>query len=73
MDGWVFRLALSTPQIFGMNPTHALMTGDADSSSKERTQKSATRRSEIAGHFVHIDDGKFAAQDKYWSTRFDVE
>jgi len=73
MDGWVFRLALSTPQIFGMNPTHALMTRDADSSRKERTQKSATRRSEIAGHFVHIDDGKFAVQDKYWSTKFDVE
>ena len=73
MDGWVFRLALSTPQIFGMNPTHALVVRNDESSSQERTQKSATKRSEIAGHFVHIDDGKFAVQDKYWSTKFDVE
>jgi Papain family cysteine protease len=73
MDGWVFRLALSTPQIFGMNPTHALTVKDTDTPEKERTQKSSIKRSEIAGHFVHIDDGKFAEQDKYWSTRFDVE
>ena len=29
-------------------------------------------RDEIAGHFVHVDDGRFATRDRYWSTPEDT-
>lgn len=73
MDGWVFRLALPTPQIFGLRPTSSRLIGAAEEKEAERVKKPATPRDSIAGHFVHIDDGKFAVKDRYWSTAFDVE
>ena len=30
-------------------------------------------RSKIAGHFVHIDDGAYMTNGRYWSTADDVE
>lgn len=69
MDAWVFRLALPTPQIFGMRPSSSrLATADAT-----KPSKSAIPRSEIAGHFVHIDDGRYMDQGAYWSTPGDIE
>ena len=69
MDAWVFRLALPTPQIFDLKPEAAL------SASKEssKAEASPTPRSSIAGHFVHVDDGRYATSGRYWSTKEDIE
>ena len=68
MDAWVFRLALPTPQIFGMRPGVTEKTGDAG-----KTKKPTIDRSRIAGHFVHIDDGRYKESGRYWSTANDIE
>jgi Papain family cysteine protease len=68
LDAWVFRLALPTPQIFGMRPGVTEKTSDAG-----KTKKPTIDRSRIAGHFVHIDDGRYKESGRYWSTANDVE
>lgn len=73
MDAWVFRLALPTPQIFGMYPESSKLVARPDQSAAERVAKPAVNRQDIAGHFVHVDDGRFADRDRYWSTSHDVE
>ena len=67
MDGWVFRLALPTPQIFDIQPRQALVPGGT-----EKAQKHAPKRHEIADHFVHFDDGAYKEKGDYWSTSEDV-
>ncbi len=64
-DAWVFRMALPTPQIWALPGRR---TG------KERTAEQAARpaRAEIAGHFLHVDDGHFHHTGRYWSTLDDV-
>jgi len=69
MDAWVFRLALPTPQIFNMRAESARL-GTTDAA---KTEKSAVPRAEIAGHFMHIDDGAYMTNGRYWSTAADVE
>lgn len=64
-DGWVFRLAIPTPHIFGLT-SRSLVTADAE------TGRAAPKRMEIAGHFVHFDDGKFKERGDYWSTAEDI-
>ena len=68
MDAWVFRLALPTPQLFGLRPAISEKVPDAGKASKP-----ATDRSNIAGHFVHIDDGRYMQSGCYWSTADDIE
>ena len=65
-DGWVFRLALPTPRIFGLTPP-AAMAGEAEA------RRRKPKRFEIAGHFVHFDDGTYKTHGDYWSTREDTE
>lgn len=65
MDAWVFNLALSTPQIW-----HLPDTRDANRSGI--SLKPSPPRSEIAGHFIHVDDGQFHPQGRYWSSAEDV-
>ncbi len=69
MDAWVFRLALPTPQIFGMTASSSRVA----TTESTQVKKSATPRSEIAGHFIHIDDGNYKESGRYWSTPADVE
>ena len=64
-DGWVFRLAIPTPNIFGLT-SRSLVTVDAEAG------RTAPKRLEIAGHFVHFDDGKFKERGDYWSTGEDI-
>lgn len=66
IDGWVFRLAIPTPQVFGL--TARSWTADG----AERG-KSTPKRLEIAGHFVHLDDGRFQRRGTFWSTADDVQ
>ena len=65
-DGWVFRLAIPTPNIFGL-------TSRSRKSADSESGKAAPNRLEIAGHFVHFDDGYFKERGDYWSTADDVE
>ncbi|MEM7244298.1 MAG: C1 family peptidase [Acidobacteriota bacterium] len=66
-DAWVVQLALSTP---GLYSRRSLSGGPAGG----RAQGSrSTRRDEIAGHFVHVDDGRFHDHGKYWSNLDDVK
>lgn len=67
MDGWVFRLALPTAQIFNLQPSRAQLPGGA-----EEAKSPAPERHEIAGHFVHFDDGHYKPKGDYWSTGDDV-
>ncbi len=68
MDGWVFRLAVPTPQIFGMVPSSADVAHGA-----EEAERGPVKRVDIEGHFVHFDDGRFKQQGNYWSTLDDVK
>ncbi|PHS69024.1 MAG: peptidase C1 [Methylophaga sp.] len=65
MDAWVFNLALSTPQIW-----HLPVIGEKNRSGVAK--KTTPPRSEIAGHFVHVDDGQFRTSGRYWSNADDV-
>ncbi len=69
MDAWVFRLALPTPQIFDLKPEVSRLA----SKQKGKAEASPTPRSSIAGHFVHVDDGRYATSGRYWSTKEDIE
>jgi len=65
-DAWVLRLALETPQVWH-NSSDTRKSNNKNLASKE------PNRGEIAGHFVHVDDGNFHEKDKYWSTLDDVK
>jgi len=69
MDAWVFRLSLSTPQIFGMKASSSRVTADESA----QVEKPSVPRSIIAGHFIHIDDGAYKQKGRYWSTPDDTE
>jgi len=64
-DAWVFQLALPTPQIWHLPARGAARTVKAE-------KKAQPMRAEIAGHFVHIDDGRFEDSGRYWSNLEDV-
>ncbi len=66
-DAWVLRLALETPQIWHLDPKNQASYASKIMSSKK------PNRAELAGHFVHIDDGKFHDSGKYWSNLDDVK
>ena len=66
-DAWVLRLALPTPQVWHLAPE-----GGSDASRAEGLFNKTPTRAEIAGHFVHIDDGHFHDCGRYWSNIADV-
>ncbi len=65
MDAWVFNMALSTPQIWHLPDTR-------DTNRSGISLRRSPPRSEIAGHFIHVDDGQFHPQGQYWSNAEDV-
>lgn len=67
-DAWVLRLALPTPQLWSTQRAGA--SGEA---AKAGFLSLGPRRDEIAGHFVHVDDGEFHDEGNYWSTLRDVQ
>jgi len=69
MDAWVFRLSLPTPQIFGKLPLSSKLI---KTNHTNTTSHVTIKRDDIAGHFVHIDDGTFSDPDRYWSDANDV-
>lgn len=68
VDGWVLRLALPTPQVW-----HLPHEGGSDAGRTEGLFNKTPTRAEIAGHFVHIDDGRFHDAGPYWSNLEDVQ
>ncbi len=74
MDAWVFRLALPTPTIFGLQPLQSRIRkyGGAVDDASIKGALSAPKRREIAGHFVHLDEGHFLKKGRYWSDLQDV-
>jgi pimeloyl-ACP methyl ester carboxylesterase len=68
-DAWVVQLALSTPQLYSRRNASAVASMGQELASSSRKP----RRDEIAGHFVHIDDGHFQESGKYWSNLEDVK
>lgn len=67
IDAWIFSLALSTPQIKGRSYTASTkIEGDLGDT------VIGPSRGEIQGHFVHIDDGKFHKDGRYFSDLHDV-
>jgi len=65
-DGWVFRLAVSTPDVFGLT-TRSAYTDRSEFGGK------APKRIDIAGHFAHFDDGSLKDKGDYWSTLDDIQ
>ncbi len=66
-DAWVFRLALPAKKV--------LSTPLEPSPSDRKDPRRLTRapvRADIAGHFVHLDDGRFHENGTYWSTESDT-
>jgi len=68
VDAWAVRLALPVPQVFGLTPR----TQARRAAERPELFRNTVKRGEIAGHFVHVDDGKFADGGEYWSTADDV-
>jgi hypothetical protein len=68
VDAWAVRLALPVPQVFGLTPR----TQARRAAERPELFRDTVKRGEIAGHFVHVDDGKFAEDGEYWSTADDV-
>ncbi|HSG87803.1 MAG TPA: C1 family peptidase [Pseudomonadales bacterium] len=66
MDAWVVQLARPTPDIFPGYAAEAMR--EKGSLAPQRTPT----RLEIAGHFVHLDDGRFDDCGKYFSNIDDV-
>ncbi|WP_374313447.1 hypothetical protein [Dongia sp.] len=68
-DAWVLQLAIPAPSAFGLGRVRGQGRSGADIS---RSKRSAPTRSDIAGHFVHVDNGNLSATQPYWSTKSDV-
>lgn len=65
-DAWVFQMALPTPTIWHLPARSAASQAGAETYPKPT-------RTEIAGHFVHVDDGSFHTTGRYWSNLEDVQ
>jgi hypothetical protein len=65
-DGWVFRLGIPTPTIFGLDARRNATPEEAE------FFKRGPKRQDIAGHFAHFDDGEYAQRGDYWTTSGDI-
>lgn len=65
-DAWVLQLALPTPQI-------AHLSSGANRTATTAAEQHKPARREIAGHFVHVDDGQFHGRGRYWSSLDDLK
>jgi len=72
IDGWVFRLGLPTPTIFGLTASSAPTASSTPNDGDVEFGRRAPKRIEIAGHFAHFDDGKFQQRGDYWTTADDI-
>lgn len=68
-DAWVLQLAIPAPCAFGLGRMGGQGRNGADIS---RSKRAAPARTDIAGHYVHVDNGSFSPTQPYWSTKDDV-
>lgn len=68
-DAWVLQLAIPAPCAFGLGRMRGQGRTGADIS---RTKRMAPARTDIAGHYVHVDNGNFSKTQPYWSDERDV-
>lgn len=66
-DAWVVGLALSTPQVWHQSNVVHSVTREG------LCMKPRPTRNIIKGHFVHVDDGHFHEQGRYWSDHNDTK
>lgn len=69
-DCWAVRLAVPVPQIFGVIPKSSMTTDDSETA--DWVKRKAPKRIEIAGHFIHFDDGFLKQKGNFWSTIEDI-
>lgn len=69
-DAWVLQLALPSAACFGLGLARGVARTGAEIS---RAKRAAPSRQDVAGHFVHVDNGAFSDAQPYWSNRADVE
>lgn len=68
-DAWVLQLAVQAPTAFGLGISRGNAQGAAEIA---RVKRARPVRNDIAGHFVHVDDGAFVTKGNYWSNHDDV-
>ena len=69
-DAWVLQLGIPAPSAFGLGVQRDRTTKASDLSGGKRA---APPRQDIAGHFVHVENGSFSSTQPYFTTRKDVE
>lgn len=69
-DAWVLQLAVRAPDAFNLGVARRTDRTAAEVARSKRTKPS---RQEIAGHFVHVDNGNFSTAQPYWSDKNDVQ
>lgn len=69
-DAWVLQLALPSSACFGLGLSRGELRTGAEISRAKRAKPS---RQDVAGHFVHVDNGAFSSTQPYWSDQADVE
>ncbi len=67
-DCWVLRIGVPTPSAFEVRARSRF--GVTEGGSEPQT---TPRRMEIAGHFAHLDDGRFYDRGRYHSNAQDVQ
>lgn len=68
-DAWVLQLAVRAPDAFGLGVSNSVARNGAEIS---RSKRAKPARQEVAGHFVHVDNGRFSSTQPYWSDAKDV-
>lgn len=69
VDAWVLQLAVPAPTAFGLGFSRG---GGKTALDVSRARRGKPHRQEIAGHFVHLNNGRFSAAAPYWSSAPDV-
>jgi hypothetical protein len=68
-DAWVLQLAVSAPSAFGLGFSRG---GGKTAVDVSRARRGKPHRQEIAGHFVHLNNGEYSKDAPYWSSAADV-
>lgn len=68
-DAWVLQLAVPAPTAFGLGFSRG---GGKTALDVSRARRGTPNRQEIAGHFVHLNNGDFCKDAPYWSSRDDI-
>lgn len=69
IDAWVLQLAVPAPTAFGLGFSRS---GGKTALDVSRTHRGKPHRQEIAGHFVHLNNGRFSNEAPYWSSKADI-